>query len=50
MHASVRVGIEYLYAWLDGCGCVPVNKQMKSTAAIEVARAQIWQMDIFPPE
>jgi malate synthase len=40
---NVRIGIEYLAAWLAGTGCVPLNDLMEDAATAEISRAQVWQ-------
>jgi malate synthase len=40
---DVRVGIQYLEAWLRGNGCVPLYDLMEDAATAEISRAQVWQ-------
>ncbi|MEJ2440301.1 MAG: malate synthase A [Gammaproteobacteria bacterium] len=40
---SIRVGIQYLAAWLGGNGAVPIYHLMEDAATAEISRAQIWQ-------
>jgi malate synthase len=40
---NVRVGIQYLAAWLRGNGCVPLYNLMEDAATAEISRAQVWQ-------
>jgi malate synthase len=40
---NVRIGIEYLAAWLSGSGCVPLYDLMEDAATAEISRAQVWQ-------
>ena len=40
---NIRVAIQYMVAWLDGSGCVPMNDMMADVATAEVSRAQLWQ-------
>jgi malate synthase len=40
---NVRVGIQYLEAWLRGDGCVPLYHLMEDAATAEISRAQVWQ-------
>jgi malate synthase A len=40
---NVRVGIQYLEAWLGGNGCVPLYHLMEDAATAEISRAQVWQ-------
>ncbi|MGH7439790.1 MAG: malate synthase A [Polyangiaceae bacterium] len=40
---NVRVGIQYIEAWLRGNGCVPLYNLMEDAATAEISRAQVWQ-------
>jgi malate synthase len=40
---NVRVGIQYIEAWLGGNGCVPLYNLMEDAATAEISRAQVWQ-------
>lgn len=40
---NLQVGILYLYAWLNGNGCVPINHLMEDAATAEICRSQLWQ-------
>jgi malate synthase len=40
---DVRVGIQYLEAWLRGTGCVPLYHLMEDAATAEISRAELWQ-------
>ena len=40
---NLRVGIQYLAAWLCGNGCVPLYSLMEDAATAEISRAQLWQ-------
>ncbi len=40
---NIRVGIQYLGAWLRGRGCVPLYNLMEDAATAEISRAQVWQ-------
>jgi malate synthase A len=40
---NVRVGIQYIEAWLRGNGCVPLYHLMEDAATAEISRAQVWQ-------
>ncbi|MBI4357311.1 MAG: malate synthase A [Gammaproteobacteria bacterium] len=40
---NIKVGIQYLDAWISGNGCVPLYNLMEDAATAEIARAQIWQ-------
>jgi malate synthase A len=39
----MRVGVQYLEAWLRGNGCVPLYNLMEDAATAEICRAQLWQ-------
>ncbi len=43
LRLDVRVGIQYLAAWLAGNGCVPLYALMEDAATAEISRAQVWQ-------
>jgi len=40
---NIRVGIQYIEAWLRGQGCVPLYNLMEDAATAEISRAQVWQ-------
>jgi malate synthase len=40
---NVRVGVQYLAAWLGGRGAVPLYNLMEDAATAEISRAQLWQ-------
>ncbi len=40
---NIKVGIQYLEAWLEGNGCVPLYNLMEDAATSEICRTQIWQ-------
>jgi malate synthase len=40
---NIRVGVQYLEAWLGGNGCVPLYHLMEDAATAEISRAQCWQ-------
>jgi malate synthase len=40
---NISVAIQYMTAWLDGNGCVPINNLMEDAATAEISRAQLWQ-------
>jgi malate synthase len=40
---NISVGVQYLEAWLNGSGAVPINNLMEDAATAEISRAQIWQ-------
>ena len=43
LRLNVRVGVQYLEAWLRGLGCVPLYNLMEDAATAEISRTQIWQ-------
>jgi malate synthase len=40
---NIRVGLQYLEAWLGGQGAVPIYNLMEDAATAEISRTQIWQ-------
>jgi malate synthase len=40
---NLRVGVQYLEAWLRGQGCVPLYNLMEDAATAEISRTQVWQ-------
>ncbi len=40
---NIRVGVQYIEAWLRGQGCVPLYDLMEDAATAEISRAQVWQ-------
>ena len=40
---NLDVGLQYLEAWLNGNGCVPIYNLMEDAATAEICRAQLWQ-------
>jgi malate synthase len=40
---NLRVGVQYLEAWLRGAGCVPLYDLMEDAATAEISRTQVWQ-------
>jgi malate synthase len=40
---NIKVGIQYIEAWLRGNGCVPLYNLMEDAATAEISRAQVWQ-------
>lgn len=43
MRTNIRVALQYISAWLDGRGCVPIYGLMEDAATAEISRASIWQ-------
>ena len=40
---NIRVGVQYVEAWLRGRGAVPLYNLMEDAATAEISRTQIWQ-------
>ena len=40
---NIRVGVQYIEAWLRGRGAVPLYNLMEDAATAEISRAQVWQ-------
>ncbi len=40
---NLRVGVQYVEAWLRGAGCVPLYNLMEDAATAEISRTQVWQ-------
>jgi malate synthase len=43
LRRNIRIGVQYIEAWLGGNGCVPLYHLMEDTATAEICRAQLWQ-------
>ena len=43
LRTNIRVGVQYLEAWLGGLGCVPLYNLMEDAATAEISRTQLWQ-------
>jgi len=43
LRQNVRVGVQYIAAWLCGLGCVPLYHLMEDAATAEISRSQVWQ-------
>jgi malate synthase len=43
LRQNIRVGIQYIEAWLRGRGAVPLYNLMEDAATAEISRAQVWQ-------
>lgn len=43
LRKNIHVGIEYITAWLDGNGAVPIFHLMEDAATAEISRSQVWQ-------
>ncbi|MBI1898800.1 MAG: malate synthase A [Acidobacteria bacterium] len=40
---NIDIGIQYMEAWLNGNGCVPIYNLMEDAATAEISRSQVWQ-------
>ncbi len=49
VRSNIRVGVQYLEAWLGGNGCVPLYNLMEDAATAEISRSQIWQWLRYAP-
>ncbi len=43
LRLNIRVGVQYMEAWLGGNGCVPLYNLMEDAATAEISRTQVWQ-------
>jgi malate synthase len=43
LRENLRVGVQYIEAWLRGRGAVPIYNLMEDAATAEISRAQVWQ-------
>jgi malate synthase len=43
LRENIRVGVQYMEAWLRGKGAAPLYNLMEDAATAEISRAQIWQ-------
>ncbi len=43
VRTNIRVGLEYLAAWVGGAGAVAIDSLMEDAATAEISRMQIWQ-------
>jgi malate synthase len=43
LRANVRIGIQYLQAWLSGNGAAGIDNLMEDAATAEISRSQVWQ-------
>jgi len=50
LRENIRVGVQYIEAWLSGRGAVPLYNLMEDAATAEISRAQIWQWLRFGAE
>ncbi len=45
---NISVSLQYIAAWLDGRGCVPIFNLMEDAATAEISRTQLWQWIKYP--
>ncbi|MGI9412034.1 MAG: malate synthase A, partial [Hyphomicrobiales bacterium] len=50
LRENIRVGVQYIEAWLGGRGAVPLYNLMEDAATAEICRSQIWQQLRFGAE
>lgn len=43
LRENIRVGVQYIEAWLRGRGAVPLYELMEDAATAEICRTQVWQ-------
>jgi malate synthase len=43
LRENIRIGVQYVEAWLRGRGAVPLYNMMEDASTVEISRAQIWQ-------
>ncbi|ESQ78463.1 malate synthase A [Asticcacaulis sp. YBE204] len=43
LRENIRVGVQYIEAWLRGKGAVPLYNLMEDAATAEISRTQVWQ-------
>jgi malate synthase len=43
LRENIRVGLQYIAAWLAGRGAVPIYDLMEDAATAEISRTQLWQ-------
>jgi len=44
---NIRIGVQYIAAWLNGRGAVPIYNLMEDAATAEISRTQLWQQRIL---
>jgi malate synthase len=44
LRTNIRVGVQYIEAWLRGNGAVPLYNLMEDAATAEISRTQVWQL------
>jgi malate synthase len=40
---NIDVSLRYMFNWVKGKGCVPINNLMEDAATVEISRTIIWQ-------
>lgn len=43
MRLNIRISLQYIEAWIQGNGCVPIYGLMEDAATAEISRTSIWQ-------
>jgi malate synthase len=43
LRGNIRVGLQYVEAWLGGNGAVAIDNLMEDAATAEISRSQVWQ-------
>ncbi len=43
LRGNVRIGMQYLRAWLSGNGAAGIDNLMEDAATAEISRSQVWQ-------
>ena len=43
LRENIRVGVQYVEAWLNGRGAAPLYNLMEDAATAEISRTQVWQ-------
>jgi malate synthase len=43
LRLNIDVGLQYMAAWLNGSGAVPIYNLMEDAATAEISRSQVWQ-------
>src|SRR5260370_3000235 len=46
---NIRVGVQYIEAWLRGRGAVPIYNLMQDAATADIRRAHIWPWLTYRP-
>jgi malate synthase len=43
LRGNVRIGMQYLHAWLSGNAAAGIDNLMEDAATAEISRSQVWQ-------